>query len=714
MADLKIGTTIGGTAIWGKVNLPLTPSGNTLLYKTYKIFTENDLPTATELGVVSRAGDTMTGALRINSGSTTTPGLLVGALTHKAVMGVSSVAGEVLFGAAKTGGDFSAYVRIGHSNTAFTFSPDAITQYKIYHEGFKPTAADVGALALTGGTMTGPIVSAQTVQFRGKQSGTVDVNTLISETSGDWGYASNVNGDSTNCFPMSNNANAVLHFNVHGGKFARQLGFSSNGAMYTRYRDGTNWSGWRKMYDEANKPTTTEISAMPVGDLSQTSDVNSTSNGHRAYNVAGGAPNWAYGGSGGAMLQMSHGGYLSQLAFKSVTPGMVLRAKNPNTGNWSSWGKVYTAHDKPTAADVGLGNVPNTVHTTAANGNTVAVRDANGDIHCRLVRTTYADEPGFGGGIVFRRNNGSDNYLRTCNNPANVRAWLSLDTANSPTFAGLTVNSNPTFNNCSTIVIANPGRKHIRFDDTGVDGYIWKDPGQPWNINHGSKANSTLLWTQNGELVTDGARWAVTHSHGYAGQPGLSAPFTVNFGSVSGASDYYPIVRGISASDGYGYTTQIDLGCLREGNNQWGRGVLRVGSHENSSHPSAVFYFKIDGEFYSQGNVNANDVYIRSDERMKSDFLPINNALTKVNQLEGKTYVKHRSLTDNTSVGREAGLIAQDVMKVLPEAVKESEDSTLTISPAAVNALLVEAIKELTALNANLTKRIEALENGRS
>ncbi|MGL5723414.1 hypothetical protein [Cetobacterium sp.] len=38
--------------------------------------------------------------------------------------------------------------------------------------------------------------------------------------------------------------------------------------------------------------------------------------------------------------------------------------------------KVYTTGNKPTAADVGLGNVPNTTRTTAATANTVAVRDS--------------------------------------------------------------------------------------------------------------------------------------------------------------------------------------------------------------------------------------------------------------------------------------------------------------------------------------------------
>lgn len=125
----------------------------------HKMYSTAQKPTASELEVVSRSGDTMTGALKINSGSATKPGLLVGSSSHKAAVGVSNVAGEVLFGAAKTGGDFSSYVRVGHDNQTFTFSPDATTQHKIYHEGNKPTPATIGAVSKAGDTMTGELIA---------------------------------------------------------------------------------------------------------------------------------------------------------------------------------------------------------------------------------------------------------------------------------------------------------------------------------------------------------------------------------------------------------------------------------------------------------------------------------------------------------------------------------------------------------------------------
>lgn len=44
---------------------------------------------------------------------------------------------------------------------------------------------------------------------------------------------------------------------------------------------------------------------------------------------------------------------------------------------------------------------------------------------------------------------------------------------------------------------------------------------------------------------------------------------------------------------------------------------------------------------------------------------------------------------------REAGLIAQEVQEVLPEAVAETSSGTLSVYPMGIIALLVKAVQEL-------------------
>ncbi|ANA49590.1 hinge connector of long tail fiber protein distal connector [Salmonella phage vB_SnwM_CGG4-1] len=55
MADLKSNSTVGGAPIWHKGNFPLSPVGDTLLYKTFKVYTEFDKPQAVDNDFVSKA-----------------------------------------------------------------------------------------------------------------------------------------------------------------------------------------------------------------------------------------------------------------------------------------------------------------------------------------------------------------------------------------------------------------------------------------------------------------------------------------------------------------------------------------------------------------------------------------------------------------------------------------------------------------------------------
>ena len=112
-----------------------------------------------------------------------------------------------------------------------------------------------------------------------------------------------------------------------------------------------------------------------------------------------------------------------------------------------------------------------------------------------------------------------------------------------------------------------------------------------------------------------------------------------------------------------------------------------------------------DGDLHVDNDVIAFSGTI-SDERLKENIQPIEDALSKVGQLRGMTFTY-------TPDGKEsAGLIAQDVEKVLPSAVKESKlplkqddgQEYKVLQYDQTIGLLVEAIKELTA-------KVEKLEN---
>jgi hypothetical protein len=119
---------------------------------------------------------------------------------------------------------------------------------------------------------------------------------------------------------------------------------------------------------------------------------------------------------------------------------------------------------------------------------------------------------------------------------------------------------------------------------------------------------------------------------------------------------------------------------------------------------NAKIYSDQTGNFIAAGNITAY-----SDIRLKTDFKVIGDALDKVQQLTGYTF------TRIDSGERQAGLIAQDVQKVMPEVVKsesgmkEDDPDTLVLAYGNMAGLFVEAIKELRAEGVALRAEVAEL-----
>tara|TARA_B100001287_G_scaffold127058_1_gene107148 strand:- start:880 stop:2991 length:2112 start_codon:yes stop_codon:yes gene_type:complete len=154
--------------------------------------------------------------------------------------------------------------------------------------------------------------------------------------------------------------------------------------------------------------------------------------------------------------------------------------------------------------------------------------------------------------------------------------------------------------------------------------------------------------------------------------------------------------------DGNGYTGAIALNAdgMHIYHNSSSR-YISFGINETEE-----MRLETDGDLHVDGNVVAYSTTI-SDIRLKKDIAPIEDAVTKVQQLNGCTFTY---LKDDR---KSAGLIAQDVEKVLPSAVIEDEavfhgeegETYKTVQYDQVIGLLVEAVKELKA-------EIEDLKNG--
>jgi hypothetical protein len=77
--------------------------------------------------------------------------------------------------------------------------------------------------------------------------------------------------------------------------------------------------------------------------------------------------------------------------------------------------------------------------------------------------------------------------------------------------------------------------------------------------------------------------------------------------------------------------------------------------------------------------------------RLKSNIMSLSGALAKLLEIDGKTYTMKSNEKD-----AKIGLLAQDVQKVLPELVKESDDKqgTLSVNYQGLIPVLINAIKE--------------------
>ena len=117
-----------------------------------------------------------------------------------------------------------------------------------------------------------------------------------------------------------------------------------------------------------------------------------------------------------------------------------------------------------------------------------------------------------------------------------------------------------------------------------------------------------------------------------------------------------------------------------------GNGDVNASNGLAGNNPSNAFVVNYDGSATLSG-----DLTINSDMRLKSNIISLSGALAKLLEIDGKTYTMKSNEKD-----AKIGLLAQDVQKVLPELVKESDDKqgTLSVNYQGLIPVLINAIKE--------------------
>ena len=102
-----------------------------------------------------------------------------------------------------------------------------------------------------------------------------------------------------------------------------------------------------------------------------------------------------------------------------------------------------------------------------------------------------------------------------------------------------------------------------------------------------------------------------------------------------------------------------------------------------------------EGEIRATGDITA---YYSSDERLKENFAPLTGALDKVKAIGGYEFDWKDGIEDATSkTGHDIGVKAQELQAQYPELVHERDNGYLAVDYIKLNAVLIEAVKELAA-----------------
>lgn len=733
MADLKAGTTVGGNTIWSQANLPLLPSGNTITYKGYKVYTENDKPTKAEIGLgnvtndaqVKKAGDEMTGDLTLKNNTQLT--------VPRRINLVADTAGTAPY-LLTTRSDNNAVTNPFPSQHTRTFTLFVNTKSNTSDPA---GGANLAAMLSHQSTTGAGSIELQAYDAPNKTTGATgilraqiglngwDGSINLSGASLNVGMSTTVSGNLTgtqlitkgdgnrNLFFQDSAGNELgliyadtgknVYVRSGGGSYASR--FASDGTLIlanhltvpglSTFTGLATFNG--RMHVGADYAT--QGAYTPILRVDTSGDGNAVGDGvtHFGYKDGVGKYHHYFRGTGITNINTKGGLVVNVQSFYNDVPaGTPSQVFLSNAANGT---KNYIRQFRGGTGDV--------IWHETVQGNTYRIATGSTDEQEELsisstgylraraeVQSTFT-----GGGGQFRavagnygffiRNDGANTYFLLTNSGDPYGGWnghrpFQVDNSNGQVTVGsqgLVVPGSARFNSglgCGTLNGLGTNAICLGDDDTGFrqegDGYL----------NAYSNSQRIMSWTAN-----DGGS-AQSYKRFYV--QNIEGPALVLNGPAINSSCYMLIQKagnngmyiGFGGADeevtmhNYRLNTAI---VLRSGDTYMNRGL------------------------YIEGNANFNDVYIRSDIRLKSNLVELKDSLRKVEQLKGYIYDKQSKDADDIVYHRESGLIAQDVEKVLPEAVREDRDTgMLTISPSAINALLVNAINEIR-------ERLEVIEH---
>ena len=194
---------------------------------------------------------------------------------------------------------------------------------------------------------------------------------------------------------------------------------------------------------------------------------------------------------------------------------------------------------------------------------------------------------------------------------------------------------------------------------------------------------STALgyYTNASGIVSTAMGGNTTASGNYSTSMGISTVASGNYstsiGVLTKASDKSSLVMGqynLAGSTVTSSATEFSLDNT----------AFVIGNGTDSDNRSDALVVKFNGETTLGGNLHVN-----SDARLKANIVSLGNTLAKLLQIDGKSYTMKKDESEKQKIG----LLAQDIEKVFPELVSES-NGIKSVNYQGLVPVLINALKE--------------------